>query len=180
MDEIFEIFDRQGRLLGTALRSQAHRQGLWHKAVNVFLCDAANRLWLQRRSLTKDVCGGAWDLTVAEHLKPGETYLAAAERGLAEELGVTGVTLERLGDVVACELDIPGVKDYEHQQTFFGTYDGPFTLNPAEVDAVRALTLERLAAEVSQSPNEFTPWIVRRIAELAQRLDAQASARLRR
>ena len=43
---------------------------------------------LQQRSLGKKVGSGQWDLSVAEHLQPGEIYSEGAVRGLQEELGI--------------------------------------------------------------------------------------------
>ena len=92
-EELFETYDAKGQALGLVPRSEVHRRGLWHRAVNVFLFDATGALYLQRRADTKDVAPGLWDLSAAEHLIPGETYADGALRGLAEELGVTDVTL---------------------------------------------------------------------------------------
>lgn len=140
-----------------------HAEGLWHKSAQVFLFDSAGRLYLQRRATGKDVCGGLWDQSVAEHLQPGETHLEAAQRGLEEELGITGVVLTSLGEPFAGRLEQPelGVRDYELQQAYRGTYDGPVAPNPAEVREVRPVDLEALAAWVRTEPTAFTPWFLR-------------------
>jgi isopentenyl-diphosphate delta-isomerase len=170
MEEVFEIFDAHGRRLGTAPRSQVHREGLWHRAANVFLLDRYGRLWLQRRSSTKDVWPGAWDLSVAEHLQPDETYLEAAARGLHEEMNVPGVALEPLEDVVACRTRAAGINDYELQQSFVGIYDRPLSPSHSEVAAVRSISLEDLAREISERPEAFTPWLRQRLGQLTRRL----------
>lgn len=84
MIEQFDIFDETGAPLGVAPRARAHREGLWHRAANVFLFYSNGHLLIQRRQWDKDVWPGAWDLSVAEHLKPGETFKEAALRGFAE------------------------------------------------------------------------------------------------
>lgn len=48
-DELIDIFDENMNLLGTALKSQAHREGLWHKT---FHC------WLARKNDEGRVMGG--------------------------------------------------------------------------------------------------------------------------
>ena len=162
-EEEFEIFSADGTLLGRAPRSRVHREGLWHKSAQVFLFDGTGRLYLQRRVDHKDVCGGLWDQSAAEHLTPGESFIAAAHRGLAEELGVRGVELTALGEPFAGRLDQPefGIRDYELQQAFRGTYDGPMTPNPDEVAEVRALPLPELSAWARDAPGDFTPWFLR-------------------
>lgn len=162
-EEQFETFTADGRPLGLAPRSRVHARGLWHKSAQVFLFDAQGRLYLQRRVADKDVCGGLWDQSVAEHLKPGETHLEAAHRGLEEELGIRGIALTPLGEPFAGRLDQPelGIHDYELQQAYRGAYEGPFEPNPAEVAEVRPIDLGSLAAWIRAEPTAFTPWFLR-------------------
>ena len=164
-EELFETFDDDGRPLGLVARSEVHRRGLWHRASNVFLFDSEGRLYLQRRAARKDVWPNAWDLTVGEHLQPGETFEQGALRGLAEELSITGVALEPLGDVVRGSVDIPelDIHDHEMQQSFRGVYDGEPIADPAEVADVKRMSLSELRAEVAANPDAFTPWLRSRL-----------------
>ena len=160
MDEPFETFDAEGNALGIALRSRVHREGLWHKASNVFLFRTDGRLVIQRRQWDKDVCPGVWDLSAAEHLKPGETYEQGAVRGLREELGIAVAGLERVGTVTHTKLEIPeqGIKDYELQQSFRGVFDGEVRANVSEVCEVQTIALRDLADAFKRRPTDFTPW----------------------
>jgi isopentenyldiphosphate isomerase len=153
-EEHFEIFTEEGVSIGTAPRSRVHAEGLWHKSAQVFLFDSEGRLYLQRRADDKDICPGAWDQSTAEHLTPGESYLEGARRGLEEELGVSGVELTPLGKPFPGRLDQAelGVHDYELQQAFQGTWDGPIRPHPAEVAEVRSMSLQELARWVHESP----------------------------
>jgi isopentenyldiphosphate isomerase len=162
-EELFEIFTEAGERLGTAPRSTVHAEGLWHKSAQVFLFNSAGRLYLQRRVDDKDVCPGLWDQSTAEHLQPGETYLQGALRGLAEELGVTGVNLAPLGEPYAGRLDQDdlGVHDHELQQAFSGTWDGPVHIDPQEVAEVRLIALDELRDWIRRAPGDFTPWFLR-------------------
>lgn len=160
-EEQFEIIDERGTPLGLAPRSRAHREGLWHRAVHVFVFRSDGRLLIQRRQLDKDICPGAWDLSAAEHLKPGEGYLEGAMRGLREELGVhEAPPLEKIGVVSPARLDMPalGVRDYELQQSFRCVYDGAVVPDPSEVAEVRAIALDELRTAFGDRPAEFTPW----------------------
>ena len=62
-EEQFEILDERGRPVGLAPRSRAHREGLWHRAVHVFVFRSDGRLLIQRRQYDKDICPGVWDLS---------------------------------------------------------------------------------------------------------------------
>lgn len=165
VEELFETFDDDGRPLGLVARSEVHRRGFWHRASNVFLFDSRGLLYLQRRAAGKDVWPNAWDLTVGEHLQPGESFKQGALRGLSEELAITGVALEPLGDVVRGSIEIPElhIRDNELQQSFRGVYDGEVLPDPAEVADVKRLSLPALAVEIAANPDAFTPWLRSRL-----------------
>lgn len=159
MEEQFETFDEMGNPLGIQPRSKVHREGLWHRAANVFLFTPDGKLLIQRRQLSKDVWPGGWDLSVAEHLKPGESFEDGAKRGLREELGVEGVEVERLGSICKSRLEIEAsqVRDFEFQQSFRATFDGRVLANSDEVMDTRVVGLRDLEAGFRDRPQAFTP-----------------------
>jgi isopentenyl-diphosphate delta-isomerase len=167
-EEPFETYDEAGMPAGVFPRSVVHRRGLWHRAANVFLFRPDGQLLIQQRQLSKDVCPGAWDVSAAEHLQPGETYEAGAIRGLKEELGIDGVEVEAFGQIARARLDLPalGIRDYEFQQSFRAVYAGPVAPDPAEVRDVRSVDLGTLETEMRTHPDRFTPWFHRRAAAL--------------
>lgn len=168
LTEQFEIFDRSGRPLGLAPRERVHREGLWHKSVNVYLFRSDGRLLLQRRSQSKDICPGVWDLSVGEHLQPGETYEQAARRGLEEELGVTDAELRPVGGVLTGCFDYPerGMKDCELQQSFVTETDAGITPAADEVAELALVDLAELRREFELYPERYTPWFRARSVEL--------------
>ncbi len=167
-EEMFEVFDADGSLLGRERRSEVHRRGLWHKAVNVLLFSSDGRLYLQRRAANKDVWPDAWDVSVGEHLKPGESAIDGAHRGLEEELGVSGVLLTALGEITSARIDIPALDlhDYEFQQSFRGTYDGAMRPDPREVAEIRLMDRDSLIAAIALTPERYTPWLKERLTRL--------------
>lgn len=168
MPEQFETFSEDGAPLGLVPRAQVHQQGLWHKSAHVFLFTTDGSLYLQLRAADKDLYANLWDYSVGEHLIPGESYHAAALRGLAEELGVTGVTLRAVGGERASRFAIPErrIADQEFQQAFSGYYDGPIQADPVEVADVRTIKITELARWISHAPEQFTPLFVRDVVEL--------------
>ena len=150
--------------MGLVARNMVHMHGLWHKAVNVFLFRTDGRLITQLRHESKDVWPGAWDLSVAEHLKPGEDYMACAIRGVSEELGIEGVSLEPVGGVIRAKLEVAeqGIKDFEFQMCFRGVSDADIVLESSEVAETRLFELGELKAAMQMSPYNFTPWFRRR------------------
>jgi len=166
--EYFETFDDQGRRTGLMARNEVHARGLWHRSAHVFLFTGRDELLVQQRAADKDLYPGRWDFSVGEHLHPGEDYLTGALRGLAEELAVTGVSLEPLGEVRRHSHRIPelGVTDRELQQAFRGHYDGPITPDPTEVARVRRVALAELKAWILREREAFTPWFLQELAVL--------------
>ena len=167
MTELFETFDEAGRPTGLAPRDRVHATGLWHRSAHVFLFDPDGALYIQQRAAGKDLFPGRWDFSVGEHLQPGETYLAAALRGLQEELGVSGIALAPLGTVRVYRFDMPtaGIADHEFQQAFQGSCAGPLDPDAAEVAAVRSIALLDLLAWITREPDAFTPWFLRELHE---------------
>lgn len=168
MEEQFETFDEGGRPIGLVPRSRVHKEGFWHRAANVFLFRPDGSLLVQRRQSDKDVWPGAWDLSVGEHLKPGESYEGAALRGLLEELGIEGVSVQAVGEVTASRVEVPeaGIRDFELQQSFRIVFAGPVSPDPTEVAEVRTFALSELATAFAERPLEFTPWFRDRALEL--------------
>jgi isopentenyl-diphosphate delta-isomerase type 1 len=162
MAEMIDVFDAQGAPLGLALRDEAHRKGLWHRAVNVFLFRSDGRLLIQKRSRSKDVWPGTWDLSAAEHLQPGETFLEGAIRGLREELAidVEAESMHALGGVFPSKLEDPdgGIRDYEFQQSFRVTTDQLAEPDFEEVAELAVIELSVLKAAFMSTPAAYTPW----------------------
>ncbi|MFW5969156.1 MAG: NUDIX hydrolase [Halofilum sp. (in: g-proteobacteria)] len=168
MSEYFETFDEQGRPAGLVPRATVHRDGLWHRAAHVWLFRSDGRVYVQRRAPGKDVSPDCLDVSVGEHLQPGEGFFEAACRGLFEELGVVEVTPVALGGERRVTQYRPelGIHDREIQQAFRAVYDGEPDPEPVEVAALELWTMERLRAEVARSPDRFTPGLRADLAEL--------------
>ena len=79
-----------GPVVGQATRREVRARRLLHRFSSVLCRDAAGRLYVHRRTDDKDVYPGMYDTAAGGVLAAGETYLEAARRELAEELGVTG------------------------------------------------------------------------------------------
>jgi isopentenyldiphosphate isomerase len=181
--ELFAIVDPvTGEDTGERLpRAIAHATGAWHRAVHVCVWRPSDgALLLQRRAAAKAVCPGAWDLSAAEHVRPGEAGRAAALRGLAEELGLglgcggegggeggeaaalTGPGPARTqvtADAAAGLLDREVVETW-HVRGGWGGEVVELEPDPAEVCALRWCSLAALAAEVGDRPDAFTPWLL--------------------
>ncbi|TFG80491.1 MAG: NUDIX domain-containing protein [Chrysiogenales bacterium] len=89
-EEWFDIVDVEGKVRGKAPRSLCHSsQDLLHPVVHLHVLDSRDRLFLQKRSLRKQIQPGKWDTAVGGHLSSGETVEAALKREAEEELGLS-------------------------------------------------------------------------------------------
>lgn len=89
--ELIDLYDEETGLKNGKIvdKDIAHRDGLWHKSVHILLFnESGNKILLQRRSLSKKLGAGRWDITVGGHVDTGEESLKAANRELKEELNL--------------------------------------------------------------------------------------------
>lgn len=90
--EQLEVVSERNEVVGTAARRDIHTQGLLHRAAYCWVLDSSRQVLLQQRSHGKRIGPGLWDVSLAEHLDPGESYEEAARRGLHEELSIDVVS----------------------------------------------------------------------------------------
>ncbi|MBI4689476.1 MAG: NUDIX domain-containing protein [Nitrospirae bacterium] len=96
-EELIEIINEHGEIIGIAPRSKVHgNPSLIHRVVHVLVFNKERELFLQKRSNNKDVAPGKWDTSVGGHVGPGEEPFDAAKREMEEELGITKCNLQFL------------------------------------------------------------------------------------
>ncbi len=133
-DELLEVVDDTGRFLRTATRAECHSDpSLIHRSVCVLILNNAHRILLQKRSHTKDLYPGLWDLSATGHVCAGETWDEAARRELEEELGIQA-SLKFAGTVLVRE-----ARETELAAIFICRHDGPIQPHPDEIDDCRFL-----------------------------------------
>ena len=91
MAEIINIYDCDRQSLGTAEKKRAHRYGLWHDSVQIWLALEENgkqKIIYQRRAASKPLYPNALDTSIAGHVNAGEALLDAALREAKEELSI--------------------------------------------------------------------------------------------
>ena len=87
--EIFPIVDNEGKVIGSATRSECHNGSKrLHPVVHLHLLDSNGRLYLQQRPLWKDIQPGKWDTAVGGHIDYGEEVETALFREVREEVGI--------------------------------------------------------------------------------------------
>lgn len=171
-EEVFDTYTEDGVPLGQELRKICHARGIWHRAVYCFVFNGAGSLLMQRRSEAKKIGARQWDLSVAEHLSPGEGFKQGVVRGLQEELGIDVEAAAIHGPLAPMhkrQLVLPeiGVLDFEFVESYrIDGYNGPIAFNEQEVSEVKFVSLSDVKAGMQSHPQEYTQWFREELASL--------------
>lgn len=169
-DEIFDIVDRSGRVIGHAPRSEVHgNPELIHRSVHVLVLASDDRageqrIFLQKRSANKDIQPGKWDTSVGGHVAPGESVLEAAKREMSEELSIAGVDIQFLYSYIwRSEVETELVTSY------LCYYNGPIRILRSEIDEGRFWSLAEIKSRLGSG--SFTPNFEEEFSRLKKYLD---------
>ena len=88
--EWFPVVNEEGKVIGKAPRSVCHdgKSKLLHPVVHLHLFNREGKIFLQKRSVSKDIQPGKWDTSVGGHVAPGESLEDALTREVREEIGL--------------------------------------------------------------------------------------------
>ena len=151
-DELFDVVDRQDRVVGTARRADVHANGWLHRAVHIMVQRANGDIFLQKRSMEKDCHPGVWDSSASGHLDSGEAYAVAAVRELKEELGVEVDSVREIGALPASE-----ATGQEFVRIYGVVDEGPFVLHPTEIADGKWVSCDELDDWLENRPGDFAP-----------------------
>lgn len=105
-DDVDEVIARvdplTGEKIGEVSKALAHREGLWHATIHVWVLDDQGRLVFQHRSTRKAHRPGLWGVSVGGHVGLHED----GTREVAEEIGAL-VALEDLEFIGVLTIDEP-------------------------------------------------------------------------
>ena len=155
MDELVDILDASGSYTGTsALKSEAHRLGLFHPTVHVWCYNTKGMILLQQRGAQKQTFPLKWDVSVAGHVGAGEDLMVAAVREVQEEIGVE-IVLSQLEKIAVFKTEKRHSKDlFDREFTHTFLYElsehVPLVKQASEVEALQWFTLsvfENMARE---------------------------------
>ena len=90
MEEMFDVYDENGKYLGVKPKSFCHSEnpGVYHKPVWVWIVNSKNEILIQKRAETKKFMPNKWDSSATGHVSAGESSLQGCVREIFEEIGI--------------------------------------------------------------------------------------------
>ena len=157
-DEIVQIVDEHNQELAKVSRRVMREGGLIHRACYILVFNHRQEIFVQKRTMTKDIYPGYLDVATGGVVLAGESYELSAKRELAEELGVRKTAL-------ACHFDFYHEADNNRVwgRVFSCLAEGPFILQPEEVEDGFFLGLD--VVQTLAAKERFTPdglWALKR------------------
>ena len=160
MDEYIDIVSETGKPTGqVALKSVAHKNGLWHNTIHLWLFTKKGEILLQQRSHKKSIYPLLWDVSAAGHIDAGESFTNAAIRETKEELGLDINTndLKKIGvHKHLCTYANGTIQDNEFHQVFVAELKveiDKLVPQDEEVEAIKLVTFKEFRSLLDDSQN---------------------------
>ena len=142
--EMFQLVDRNGIPTGQATREECHgNPSLLHLVVHLHVFDREGRLYLQKRSLTKDTNPGLWDTSVGGHVTAGEPVERALLREAREELDIDATVAVFLYAMLN-----EGDFESEFARCYSLVWPGEIHPDPVEIEEGRFFTMDEVNTAV--------------------------------
>jgi len=161
-DELIDIYDEANNFTGVRkMKSEAHKDGLYHRTAHVWVYNGKGEVLLQLRAKSVPFFPGKWDMSAGGHINTGEEEKESALRELKEELGLS-----------ATEIDLKFFKIKRVRNVFrkminnefFYIYFlkcsnnlNTFQLQAEEVQEVKFYPIDQLEQRLKTNSDEFCP-----------------------
>lgn len=145
--ELIAWVDEHDEVLGALPRAELRRRGLIGRGTFIVLFNSAGELCVHRRTLSKAVYPGYWDVAAGGMVAAGEGYAESAERELAEELGIRDAVLRDEG-----RFYFEQPENRLWCAVFSAVSDAPLLLQPEEVLEARFVTVQAALLDTRSKP----------------------------
>ncbi len=154
--ELIQIVDENDHPIASATREEAQTKNLIHRIVIVYVLDDKSNVLLQKRGPNVQFAN-CWDHSAAGHVDAGESYEHAAQRELAEELGVKNVSLKEVAYYHKYrEIDGLHLNRFHKVYTVYLPTPYHFDLQESELTAVKWFTRPAVEQLIREHPHDVT------------------------
>ncbi len=153
---IIDAVDRRDSPIGEVKRSEVFKERLNFRVVHILLFNGRGELLVQQLANDRTRHPRYWGSSVAGYLFAGESYEAAAQRRLSQELGVFNSRLAPVGKTSMSDegcLKFIGV--------FSAVSEGPFSFDGEHISALEFVSLPEIHKLHNQGSVAFTPTFIR-------------------
>lgn len=164
MAEYFDLLDENGKLTGKSkLRAEVHRDGDWHKSIDIWIINPQKELLIQKRAMQKESYPGLWEVSCSGHVAAGEKSLTSALREVKEELGVDIEPAQLQFLFEDKEINITNNGTFinkEFKEIYLLKLDWPvekYVVQKEEVETVKYISQDGLKEAIKNTPQEFVP-----------------------
>lgn len=150
-EELVLIVDKDNQAIGSCTRKEMREKTLTHRATFVFVVNPEGKLYVQKRTTTKDVFPGFYDVCTGGVVAANDpSILDSARRELQEEIGINPENIEfcfyhlyqDAGTSIWCAC-------------FLTYWEGELILQPEEVQWIELMSIDEIFTR-SQTEN-FCP-----------------------
>lgn len=153
------IVDKNDQIIGAEEIAPAIKRGLIRRGIRVLILND-DKVLLQKRSSTAPLFPDVWETTASGHVDEGETYEKAANRELAEEVGIKDIPLQSVAHYYR-EETYKGCLLKSFETIFISHYKGSFAIDKHEVSEAKWFSTTAMEKMMQKEPKEFTPGLIR-------------------
>jgi isopentenyl-diphosphate Delta-isomerase len=161
-EEIIQIYDKENKPIGCSSRTNAHKKGLWHRTIHIWIYNLKGEILIQKRSREKIFYPGKWDISIAGHLSCKEKILDTAAREVREEIGLK-IKKEDLKFVKIKKIQekFRNIKNKEFAHIYSLKIEKEIKnpkLQKEEVQKIKFISIKKLKKELKENKNKFVDY----------------------
>jgi len=161
-DELIDICDGNNNLLNIQkMKSEAHKDGLWHRASHIWIYNSNGEILLQLRAKEKSLYPDMWDISAAGHISAGEDPITSGLREIEEEIGLKFKKEDlNFWMIRRIRTIFREIKNHEFCYVYFLKYDGDLSdlkLQKREVQKIQFFPIDKIEEELKRNSDKYVP-----------------------
>ncbi|MCB2182686.1 MAG: NUDIX domain-containing protein [Desulfobulbaceae bacterium] len=145
--EIITVVDEKNNETGQVPRAEMRARNLIHRATYILVYNSKGQLFVQKRTESKDIYPGYYEIAAGGVVLAGESYELSAKRELKEELGIDKEELTFLFDHYHDD-----GSNRVWGRIFSCIHDGPMHLQAEEVESGEFMEVGSILSMAQEHP----------------------------